>query len=323
MKKIISFSSLIFILFATVALAASQEVPLNKIAVIVNNSVITQDEINQAVRFAKKQLTAMNANFPPEKELRMQIIDNLIAHELQKQLVVQFNIDISEKEIDDAIKNVAKHNNLTLAQLRQELEKSGKNFKQYREQIREQMAFNRIQQHEVGRNVSAVTDEEVEQFLKQSKKNAQLSGVNEYFLQDIVISLPDNSSSEDIKKTQQKAAQLVKKMRSGEDYDLLVAESNSEGYKLENNDLGWRKMADVPALFADTIKSMKIGEFSAPIQAPNGFHILKLVEHRRTAAKIESYNKDDARAFIYQHKFEEKVRAWLQKMRESAYIKFM
>jgi peptidyl-prolyl cis-trans isomerase SurA len=69
---------------------------------------------------------------------------------------------------------------------------------------------------------------------------------------------------------------------------------------------------------------MKTGEASEPLRAPNGFHILKLVEIRNAEKSgVHNYSKNEARALIFQQKFNEKVHLWLQKMRETAYIKIM
>ena len=171
MKKINFCWVLLLILFAGASFAASKEKSLNQIVVIVNDSVITQNEVNQGMIAAKKQLQEMKAPLPSDEELKKQVINNLITRELQRQIVKRANITISDSDLDGALEIIAKRNNIDLIKLRGEVEKSGINYKAYREQVREQMSFTRIQQQEVGR--LTVSDQEVEDFLSHYKNVKQ------------------------------------------------------------------------------------------------------------------------------------------------------
>jgi peptidyl-prolyl cis-trans isomerase SurA len=326
--------NIFFILFITIAnmafiasaLAQNLDRALDKVVVVVNNSVITQHEIDRAVLATKKQFAATNMPLPPEKKLRTEIINSLIDQELQRQLVKLSNITTSETEVDDAITDIAKRNNLTSTQLRHELIKSGGNFAQYRDRIREQIAFARVQHQGVVDGNIAVSDQEVEKFLMQYKKvekSEKKSSVAEYHLQTILIPLSDNPSPDDVENAKQQAGNLLHKIKGGESFDTVA----TSGY----NDLGWRKLADITPIFAKIVKDMRPGNVSSVlVRAPNGFHILKLAEVRdadnntaNIGQKIDFSNKNKIRALIFQHKYEEKVRLWLQKLRDSAYIKFM
>ena len=317
-----SFLIFILFIFITSAFTASAQQASNKavdkIVVIVNDSVITQSEVSDALVAAKKQITTMNMPMPPEKKLKAQIINNLIDQELQRQLVKLAKINISEREVDDAINNIAKRNNLTIAKLQKELAASGVNVAKYRAQIREQIAFTYIRQHEVNGNIT-ISDQDINQFLKEYKKSINQKNTSvQYHLKNILISLSENTSTEDIQKAQKQAAELVAKIRNGEDFDNI-----SKDDAIQSSDLGWRKLTDIPPIFVEVVKNMKVGEVSEPIQAPNGFHILKLVEIHSAAPRIDANNKEEIRAIIYQRKFEAKVHEWLEKLRESAYIKFV
>lgn len=315
MKKI-KFCCILLLIFVGTVFAASKEKSLNQIVVIVNDSVITQNEVNQGMIAAKKQLQEMNAPLPSDEELKQQVINNLIIRELQRQIVKRANITITDKDLDGALETIAKRNNIDLTKLREEVEKSGINYREYREQVREQMAFTRIQQQEVGR--VTVSDQEVEDFLSHYKNVKQPDA--EYHLQNILIPLSDNPSPEDVKKAEQKATQLLAKIHGGADFRQVAAANSGDQHALEGGDLGWRRLAEMPTIFADAAKDMQAGEVRGPLRAPNGFHILKVVEIR---GGKQDLTKDAVRGLIYQRKFEEKVQKWLRSLRDSAYIKFV
>jgi peptidyl-prolyl cis-trans isomerase SurA len=143
----------------------------------------------------------------------------------------------------------------------------------------------------------------------------------EYHFKSILISLPDSPSASDVQKAQQQADQLLKRIRSGEDFDKVATDSSND-QSIQAIDLDWRKLADMPAVFADAAKDMKVGEVKGPLRAPNGFHILKLAEVRQAGQKMK-LDKEQAKALIYQQKYEEKVQIWLQKLRDASYIKIL
>jgi len=59
-----------------------------------------------------------------------------------------------------------------------------------------------------------------------------------------------------------------------------------------------------------------------PIQAPNGLHVLKLLETQGAPQKI-TLTKDQARELVFRKKLKEHAQKLTKELRESAYIKIM
>ena len=84
----------------------------------------------------------------------------------------------------------------------------------------------------------------------------------------------------DINAAEKKANNIVKRLNQGADFrQLAMAESNSRT-ALEGGDLGWRKEAQLPSIFANTVPTMQIGAVSDAINSSSGFHIIKLLDKR-------------------------------------------
>ena len=81
-------------------------IPLDKTVVIVNDDVITQHNINNAMAAAKHQLTSSNTPLPNEQQLKKQVIDNLINHKIQLQMIKRANIQISNSEAVLLMRNI-------------------------------------------------------------------------------------------------------------------------------------------------------------------------------------------------------------------------
>ncbi|KPJ67636.1 MAG: hypothetical protein AMJ43_03035 [Coxiella sp. DG_40] len=314
MKKLTEF---LLILLALTATSVFADRVLDKIVVIVNDSVITQSEINKAVVVAKQQLASSNTPLPDEKSLTSQVIDSLIYRDIQQQMVTRAGITVSGTELNDAIKDVAARNHMSLSQLKNEVETNGLDYAEYRKNIRDQIAFGRLQQQAVGRDIN-VTDQEINAFLR-DYKNVQ-SPNSQYHLQDILISLSDTPSPTEIEQAEQKAQKLVQQINNGANFNQLAAAQSAGSEALHGGDLGWKKLAEIPSIFADKVKNMKSGQIAGPLKAPNGFHVIKLTGIKNSTQKL---TRDQVRELIFRRKFTEKLQSWLQQLRAGAYVKFV
>ena len=256
-------------------LITAEAKPLDRAIVVVNDNVITSSELESQVELLRQQILAKKMQLPTDKVLRKQVLQHLIDVDLQLQLAKKNDLTIDNTDLNEAISKIAESNHLSLTQLREEIIKQGLSFEDYRENIRKEMLIGRIQQKAVGQEV-VVTAEQIEDYLKtyeQDKKQQQQT----YHLQNIVIPLPEEPTSGQIKKAKEKASMLLTKIKQGEDFNrLAIAESSGE-YALEGGDLGERHLAELPEIFAVPVAKMKVGEVYGPLRAGNGFQLIKLV----------------------------------------------
>jgi peptidyl-prolyl cis-trans isomerase SurA len=318
MRKFITNLSLLFLFgLITPQIFATQVAALDKIVVIVNDNVITQSDINKALSAAQQQLASTNTPMPSEKELRKQVIDNLINRNIELQMVDRAGIKISNSELNSAIEDIAKRNNVTIEQLKTTIEATGISYADYRKQIQDQMAIVRLQQGIIGSNVN-VTDQEIDTFIHNNKNVRQPNA--EYNLEDILIPISDTPSPADIQKAQQQAQNIVQKIKKGANFKTIAAAESKGNEAMEGGDLGWSRIGEMPTIFGDAVKNMNPGSIAGPLRAPNGFHIIKLVAVRNNAVDL---TRDQVRMLIFKHKYEEKLESWLQQLRAGAYVQFV
>jgi parvulin-like peptidyl-prolyl isomerase len=87
------------------------------------------------------------------------------------------------------------------------------------------------------------------------------------------------------KKQREKAQEVLKRVRAGEDFAALAKEFSSDpGSKDKGGDLGWFGSGQMIAEFEKAAFALKPGEVSDVVQSPYGFHIIKL-EERKTETK--------------------------------------
>lgn len=262
---------MIFLIMLLPAVVFSQ--PLDSVVAIVNDGVITKTELDTQVTALRQQMVARKMQVPADKTLRKQVLQHLIDVDLQLQLAKQNDISIDSTELNDAITKIATDNHLNLTQLREELGRQGIGWRSYRENIRKEMLLARLQQKAVAKEIT-ITPQQVEDYLKTAQHEDKTQYT--YHLQNIVIPLSEEPTTEQVNKAKQKALDLLSKIKKGEDFgSIAIAESSGE-FALEGGDLGVRHLAELPEVFAKQVVHMKKGDVVGPLRTGNGFQLIKL-----------------------------------------------
>lgn len=282
MRNLTSFF-LCGLLLAPVASHATEQ-PLDRIAVVVDESVILENEVRQRMADAEFNLHKNNTPLPPESILRQQVIEHMILDSLQMQMADRAGIKIDDDTINAAVKDIATQNKMTLDEFRKQLDNTpGSSYAAVRRQIQEELTINRLRQRRISERVR-ITEQDVLAFLKSPQGQEALA--TEYHLAHILIALPENPSSDDLQKAQQKADSLYQQVKAGANFQELAAANSQADTALNGGDLGWRKAAQLPTLFADQVAKMHSGDIAPPIRTPGGIHIVKVLERRGTDEHI-------------------------------------
>jgi|WetSurMetagenome_2_1015567.scaffolds.fasta_scaffold30906_2 peptidyl-prolyl cis-trans isomerase SurA len=328
MKKTISLlyvSILLTCLFCCLSSEIIAKTPktknLDTIKVIVNNDVITQSELDKKFMAAKQQFGQTKTSVPSDKVIREKILENTINNLLQMQLAKRANYDIAESELDNAIENIAKKNNVTLQKLKQIVKSEGLDFTTFRKQIHDQMLIERIQ-HQLFSKDIAVTEQEITAFLQKNPTMPTYDNNIEYHLEDIVLPLPENPTADQIQFVKQQAAQFLPNIKQTTNFGEFAATYSTEKLKLQSTDLGWRRIDNIPEIFITKVTKMHPNEIIGPIMAANGAHILRLLATRGTNQQIK-LTKEQAQEIIYRNKIADKIKTWLEDLRAKAYIKIL
>ncbi len=255
--------------------AATKEI--NGIAAVVDDDVITRNELDRRVDTLIKQLNSKGTPLPPRAILERQMLERMIVEKLQLTMAQKRGIQVADEQLNQIIEDIAKRNKMNMTRFRAALKKDGIGFAGFREQIRDEVIISRLKNNVVDSRVN-VSPQEVDAFLESQK---QQSGKNtEYKLRHILVALPGNASPEQIQEKKRKAEGLLAKLRKGDDFRQIAISYSDGPQALEGGDLGWRKLAQLPSLFADEVTGMKKSEVSKLIRSSGGFHILQLADER-------------------------------------------
>jgi len=269
----------IFFLFTFNILISNYSVfaeTLGKIAAVVEDDVILEQELNQEVATISQRIQASKTQMPPEYVLRKQVLEKLVIDKLQRQLAEKAGINVTEEMLNNSAADIAQRNNMSLQQFREELQRQGISYKSFLDNMRNEIIINQLRGREIGGRIK-VTDREVDHYMETQGQINNDAAV-QYHLGHILIAVKEAASATEIQKAQNKADKLVNNLRAGQDFTQAAISESEDDNALKGGDLGWRTINDIPTLFTDKVSKMKLNEVSDPIRSPSGFHIIKMLD---------------------------------------------
>ncbi|MFC0446477.1 peptidylprolyl isomerase SurA [Pseudidiomarina halophila] len=277
MNKMLKIVSIAWLAIASSVVSVQANEVLDRVAVIVNDGVILQSEVDAMLAQIKRNAAEQDMSLPSDKVLRVQAIDRLVLQEVQLQIARRAGIEVSDAQLEQTIQGIAQESNLTVDQLRNEIERLGSTWSSYRESVRKEMMLGEVQRGAVRERVY-ISPQEINN-LSQMLEEMNEKEV-EYRLSHILVGLRDGSGSDEVQDARERAEQLLELLRKGADFAETAVSSSSGSRALEGGDLGWMNINAMPTLFAEAVRDKRKGDLIGPIKSGVGFHILKVADTR-------------------------------------------
>ena len=252
--------------------ASAQIEVLDQVVAIVDDDIILASELQERVAGVRSTMEARGVEIPSDDVLIRETLDRLILDSIQLQLANRYGVRIPDQQLDEAMTRLARQNGLTLEQFRIALEQSGQSYAAAREGLRDDLAIQRVQQGNVMRNIN-ISEQEIDNFLTTEEGEAMTQP--EY---RVVQALLASSRGEDADTVAAKEAyvdEVLARIQSGTPFEQAV--SVIDPYAFTGGDLGWRKLGDIPSMFANVVPALTVGEVTK-VRSSSGFHLVYLAD---------------------------------------------
>lgn len=125
-------------------------------------------------------------------------------------------------------------------------------------------------------------------------------------------------------RSDEQAKALLEKLRQqvgkGANFGDLAREySDDIGTAQEGGDLGWSEKGQFVPSFQKAMDNTPVGGVSEPFQTRYGWHIVQVLGRRKHDISKELAHQQ-AYNYLFHKKFQEELQAWLQKIRDEAYV---
>jgi len=306
-KNLLAVIALIGIFFAnTMPGSASGSVVVDRVVAVVNDEIITMSDL-QREEALKKHDGALDDRL---------VLEDMIDRKLQMAAAKRAGVDVTDKELADAIADIIKRNNMDMLQFGQALAKEGLTIEQYRVELREQITLSRLFNKFIRSGVN-VDEAEARAFYQNNPKTYSLP--EEIRVRQIFLTLPDNATPEQAAAIREKAQSVYLRAQKGEDFIRLVREVSQGATASQDGDLGFMKRGDALPEIEEAARALKPGDSSSPFFCAGGYNVIKLEEVRTPVRPFEKV-KDEIMKTLYEQKVENTYRSWLQALRGDSHI---
>lgn len=270
---------------------------VDEIVAVVNNEIITAQELAARTDMIAARLRQEQAALPPAEVLRRQVLEQMIVAKVQLQLARERGIRVDDTTLDRSIAQIAAQNGLSVQELRDHVEKDGITFARFRDEIRNDILLQRLRDREVANRIR-ISEAEVDHYLSEYAAAMQGKGP-ELNLLHILVRVPESASPEQVAQLQRRAEQARQQLLAGADFAQVAAQYSDVAASTNDTNLGWRTADRLPQPFVEAMSQAEPGAVSSLIRSANGFHVLKLQDKRQAgAAALPSVQQTRARHIL-------------------------
>lgn len=241
--------------------------------VIVNDEAISRNDVRLRARLAMA-----SSGIEPSAEafgaISSQVLEGLIDEKLQMAEAGRRKIEVTEKDVDEALADIARsNNNQTPEALTSELRRLGVNPRTLRDQLRADFAWQNLVQGRYGARIR-VGESEMDAMMDQMKHAASLT---QYLVSEILVAY---NGPNDIDRATNFAQRLIDDMRNGAPLDVTARQFSAAPTAAAGGDLGWVNEDDLRPEIVAFLNQMQPGDVSAPIVTPGGIYVMVLRNRR-------------------------------------------
>lgn len=259
---------------------------LDGVAAIVNEGIVLKSQVRDqtAMIILRASQSDPPMPLPPPDILREQLLERLIATEIQLQRAERIGLQISDQMLNEAIARIAASNGVAFEDMPAILSQDGINYATFRSELRDEITLEQLRQIDVGRNIQ-VSPREIRQCIANLEGNVVVN--SDFNLSHILISLPESATADQIAAAQEQAAEIHKQLQDGANFGEMAIRYSDAQTSLEGGALGWMKGSQLPTLYVDVVAPMTSGDFSEPFRGSSSFHIVRVNEMRSADQRSE------------------------------------
>jgi len=264
-------------LLATSATSYAQSSP-HGIAAVVNSDIVTIHDLRQRVLFMMAT-TGAEADEASVQRLQRQALRNLVDEHLQMQESEKYEQTISDEAVDQSVARLLSQNGADPNKLVSDLAAAGVSIETLRDQVRSELAWQRIVNGLYGSRIR-ISDAQIDENLNQITANA--SKPNFRVAEIYIEASPDIGGMEG---AMEGAGAMIAQVKGGAPFPLLAQQFSSAASAARGGDVGWVREGELRPEIDAVITTMEPGSVSNPIQVPGGVYVVALIEKKISQAE--------------------------------------
>jgi peptidyl-prolyl cis-trans isomerase SurA len=305
---------------AAPAARADDRRPVDRVAAIVNGDVITLSELTQRAG-AEYRIASDMPPGPARDQARAKALrsayEALLAERLVEAEVKVLGIEVTEAQIDGAVEDVKKRNNLSDDVLKKALAAEGLTMPAYRARLRKDFENHLLIAAKVQNRVK-VTDDDVKGYYQSHL--SEFSGEEQVKLRLILLQVPAGAPPDDDARVKATGEALLARLAAGEDFADLARQVSQGPGAASGGDLGWVKKGTMPIDLERVAFALAAGQNSGLVRARTGWIILKADDRRSSTAPPLQDVKEKIREKLANEQAETYRKQYIDELKREAII---
>jgi len=253
-------------------IAQAQSSP-HGIAAVVNDDIVTVHDLRQRVLFMLAT-TGAQTDEATLQRLQSQALRNLVDEHLQMQESEKYEQEISDEEVNQSVGQLLSRNGADPGQFISDLAAAGVSIETLRDQIRSEIAWQRIVNGLYGSRIR-ISDAQIDETMNQITANASKPSFR--VLEIYIEASPDIGGMEG---AMEGANAMIVQAKQGAQFPLLAQQFSSAPSAAKGGDVGWVRDGELRPELDAVLKQMEPGNISTPIRVPGGVYVIALVDKR-------------------------------------------
>ena len=243
-----------------------------RIAAVVNDDVISIFDLASRMR-----MLLLSSNLPESAEARQrisaQVLRGLVDEKLQLQEAKKQNVAATDEEINTALGQIEKSNNMQPGALNAFLKSRGIDRSSLVSQVTASIVWAKLVRRQASQNTE-ISDEEVDDSMKRLKEHA---GEPQSRVAEIFLAVDNPGQDAEVRALAEK---LTEQMRRGARFSAVAQQFSQSATAAVGGDIGWVRPDQLPQDLAKAVAGMKPGELSPPVRTGGGYYLLLVLDRR-------------------------------------------
>lgn len=308
--------------FLIVAAALAEPMVADRVAAVVNHDVVSLSEVyDLGGDFIGGRCGASPDPVRCTVTAEQEVLEALIKRALVRQELTRLDMSVMGTDVDAAVESVVRDNDLPSRKaLREEVEKSGVSWENYRSQLLEQLRVQRFQQMVLGPRVS-ITETELRE--RYDGMVGEVDGEQEVRLEAFGVLAPEQE--EETAAVMAKLQAIVAGVNSGElVWTEVVAQNDAVGLASVIGGSAYRK-GELASEVETVVFEAELDKVLEPILVGKVYFVLRVLSRGIGQGNVKSF--DDSKGDLQQAIFQQKINAveeeWYQSSRRQSAIRVL
>jgi len=294
---------------------------VDRVVAVVDSGIILESELARRVAPLTADLEDIGDIHERQRRQNMlasRVLDEMVSEELIISAAAEAKLEVGDKEVENALDEIRKQNNVDDAGLAKALEMQGYTMSSYRKDVRRQIMRMRAVNVLVRPRV-AITDEDVR--AAYDARSRRSGAITKVLLHHVLVALPQQPSQQQIAAAKTRAADAIERVRGGEEFAAVAKDmSDDDATASTGGDLGWIERGSLATEWEAIVFAMSKGEVRGPISGPSGLHVFYVSELEQAEQKPFEEAKEKIRNDLYRREMDKQTSQWLEELRKKAHV---